>query len=50
MIRDATTGKFLFNTGAAFDFVSKDSRATTFMVKQSTVPARVGQLGIRFVF
>ncbi len=40
----------LFNSNAAFDFVSKDARASTFGRKTSYVPARVGQMGIRVVF
>ncbi len=40
----------LFNNGAAFGFLSADSRSANFAVKTNIVPPRVGQLGIRFAF
>jgi len=40
----------LFNTNAAFGFLSADVRAATFGVKTNIVQPRVGQIGIRFVF
>jgi hypothetical protein len=40
----------LFNTGAAYGFLSADARSSTFGVKTRYVPARGGQLGVRFVF
>jgi hypothetical protein len=40
----------LFNSGAAFGFVSADARASNFGVKTNFVQPRVGQLGVRFVF
>jgi hypothetical protein len=40
----------LFNTGAAFGFLSADSRAATFGVKTNYVQPRVGQVGVRMVF
>ena len=40
----------LFNTDAAFGFLSADARATNFGVRTNFVQPRVGQLGVRFVF
>ena len=40
----------LFNSGAAFGFLSADSRSANFAVRTNFVPPRVGQLGIRFAF
>ena len=40
----------LFNSDAAFGFLSADARSANFGVKTSIVQPRVGQLGVRFVF
>ena len=40
----------LFNSDAAFGFLSADARSANFGVKTNFVQPRVGQLGIRFVF
>ena len=40
----------LFNTDAAFGFLSADERATNFGQRTNFVQPRVGQLGVRFVF
>jgi hypothetical protein len=40
----------LFNSAAAFGFLSVDNRASTFGTKTNTLPARVAQMGVRFVF
>jgi hypothetical protein len=40
----------LFNTDAAFGFLSADARSANFGIKTSIVQPRVGQLGARFVF
>jgi hypothetical protein len=40
----------LFNTDAAFGFLSADARSSNFGVKTNFVQPRVGQLGVRFVF
>jgi len=40
----------LFNSDAAFGFLSVDARASTFGVKTNFVQPRVGQVGVRFVF
>jgi hypothetical protein len=40
----------LFNSDAAFGFLSVDARASNFGVKTNFVQPRVGQLGVRFVF
>ena len=40
----------LFNSGAAFGFLSADDRSANFGVKTNFVQPRVGQLGIRLVF
>jgi hypothetical protein len=40
----------LFNTDAAFGFLSADARSANFAKKTNTVPARVAQVGVRFVF
>jgi hypothetical protein len=40
----------MFNTSAAFGFISVDARAANFGQRTNTVPPRVGQLGVRFVF
>jgi len=40
----------LFNVGAATGFLSADARASNFGVRTNYVPARVGQLGLRFTF
>ncbi|HEX6976213.1 MAG TPA: TonB-dependent receptor, partial [Vicinamibacterales bacterium] len=40
----------LFNTDAAFGFLSSDARSANFGVKTSIVQPRVGQVGVRFVF
>jgi hypothetical protein len=40
----------LFNVGAATGFLSADSRSSNFGVRTNYVPARVGQLGLRFTF
>ncbi len=40
----------LFNSDAAFGFLSSDVRSANFGVKTSIVQPRVGQLGVRFVF
>jgi hypothetical protein len=40
----------LFNTDAAFGFLSADARSSNFGVKTNFVQPRVGQVGIRFVF
>jgi hypothetical protein len=40
----------LFNTDAAFGFLSSDSRSANFGVRTGVVQPRVGQVGVRFVF
>jgi hypothetical protein len=40
----------LFNSDAAFGFLSADARSANFGVKTNFVQPRVGQVGIRFVF
>lgn len=40
----------LFNTDAAFGFLSADARSGNFGVRTSIVQPRVGQVGVRFVF
>ena len=40
----------LFNSDAAFGFLSADSRSANFGVKTNFVQPRVGQLGVRLVF
>jgi len=40
----------LFNTSAAFGFVSTDDRSANFGVKTNFVPAQVAQFGVRHVF
>ncbi|MEO5894332.1 MAG: TonB-dependent receptor [Vicinamibacterales bacterium] len=40
----------LFNSDAAFGFLSSDSRSASFGVRTSIVQPRVGQLGVRYVF
>jgi hypothetical protein len=40
----------LFNSGAAFGFLSADERSANFGVKTNFVQPRVGQLGVRLVF
>jgi hypothetical protein len=40
----------LTNTSAAFGFLSVDARSANFGVMTNTVPARVAQVGVRFVF
>jgi hypothetical protein len=40
----------LFNSNAAFGFLSADARSANFAVKTNFVQPRVGQLGVRFVF
>jgi hypothetical protein len=40
----------LFNTDAAFGFLSVDERSANFGKPTNTVPARVAQAGVRFVF
>ena len=40
----------LFNTDAAFGFLSADARSSNFGVKTNFVQPRVGQVGVRFVF
>jgi hypothetical protein len=40
----------LFNTDAAFGFLSSDARSANFGIKTSIVQPRVGQVGVRFVF
>jgi len=40
----------LFNIGAATGFLSADVRSSNFGIKTNYVPARVGQLGMRFTF
>ena len=40
----------LFNSDAAFGFLSVDARSSNFGVKTNFVQPRVGQVGIRFVF
>lgn len=40
----------LFNSDAAFGFLSVDERSANFGKPTNTVPARVGQLGVRLVF
>jgi hypothetical protein len=40
----------LFNSDAAFGFLSADARAANFGVKTNFVQPRVGQVGVRFVF
>lgn len=40
----------LFNSDAAFGFLSADARSANFGVKTNFVQPRVGQVGVRFVF
>ena len=40
----------LFNSDAAFGFLSVDARSANFGVKTNFVQPRVGQVGVRFVF
>jgi hypothetical protein len=40
----------LFNVGSATSFLSTDVRSSNFGVRTNYVPARVGQLGLRFTF
>jgi Carboxypeptidase regulatory-like domain len=40
----------LFNSDASIGFLSTDDRAANFGVRDSFVPARVGQIGARFTF
>ena len=40
----------LFNSGAAFGFLSVDDRSANFGVRDSFVAARVGQIGVRLTF
>ena len=40
----------LFNTDAAFGFLLADERSANFSKPTNTVPARVAQVGVRFVF
>jgi len=40
----------LFNSDAAFGFLSSDARSANFGIETSIVQPRVGQLGVRFVF
>ena len=40
----------LFNSSAAFGFLPADNRSSNFGRKTNTLPARVAQMGIRFVF
>lgn len=40
----------LFNTNAAFGFLSSDARSANFGIKSSIVQPRVGQVGVRVVF
>ena len=40
----------LFNIGAATGFLSSDARSANFGIRTNYVPARVGQLGMRFIF
>jgi len=40
----------MFNTDAAFGFLSADERSANFGRPTNTVPARVAQVGARFIF
>ena len=40
----------LFNIGASTGFLSSDVRSSNFGLKTNYVPARVGQLGLRYTF
>jgi hypothetical protein len=40
----------LFNTNAAFGFLSADERSGNFGVKTNFTQPRVGQVGVRFLF
>ena len=40
----------IFNSDAAFGFLSVDARAATFGQPTNYVQPRVGQVGVRFVF
>jgi hypothetical protein len=40
----------LFNSDAAFGFLSADARSSNFGVKTNFVQPRVGQAGVRLVF